>query len=319
MFKETKIPCTSVQSLAWSDDHLIDWIGGRCRYYLDGSKSASGYYYAYSFDACAVSPSGNYAAIYKRLETKGLICRQEQLIREINRSFYQSEAYEYPVCLFTGPNNRELIAHCPENYNQLEIHDLETGECLTKADRQPTDFFHSRLSASPSGRYLLDCGWVWHPWSVGLVFDLHQALEDPTHLDGVQSDIATDAELSTAVFRTDDEIIASTNDEDKIYGLGVWNRPTRTWTTLHEKTEPLGNLMPLGDHFVVSFYNHPKLFDLRNGELVHEWPHLRSGKQNCSIIRGLDPLPPLALDPANGRFALVQDEHIHVIEPLPSL
>lgn len=151
------------------------------------------------------------------------------------------------------------------------------------------------------------------------MFDLHRALDDPTHLDSVSSDITIDAELSTAVFRNEDEIIASTNDEDKIYGLGIWNHILGSWTTFHEKTEPLGTLMPLGDHLVVSFFNHPKVFDLRNGALIHEWPNLHSGKQESSILRGIDPLPPLALDPKHGRFALAQDQHIHVIESTATL
>jgi hypothetical protein len=30
-------------------------------------------------------------------------------------------------------------------------------------DRDPGDFFHSRLAASPDGSFLLSTGWVWHP------------------------------------------------------------------------------------------------------------------------------------------------------------
>lgn len=318
MFKETKIPCTNVRSLAWLDDHLIDVAGGQARFYLDGSVTRAPYSTAYSFDACAISPSGDYSIVYKNLGTKGLILKHGLVMREINRSYYHAEAYPYPVCLFTGPDNRELIAHCPEEYNQLEIQDLETGACLTKANRKPSDFFHSRLATSPSGRYLLDCGWVWHPYDVGLVFDLHLALDDPTHLDQAGSDIAAEAELTSAAFKNETEIVASTNDEDQSYGLGIWDMTSHTWTAFYEKTEPLGSLMPLGEHYVVSFYNHPKVFDLRNGEQIHAWPHLDSGKHKSCILLNLKPEPPLALDPKNGRFAIAQETHIHVIETCAS-
>ncbi len=65
-------------------------------------------------------------------------------------------------------------------YNRLEIEDARTGEPLTAGpEREPDDFFHSRLAVSPSGRYLLSAGWVWHPWGCLVVFDLRQALADP--------------------------------------------------------------------------------------------------------------------------------------------
>lgn len=64
-----------------------------------------------------------------------------------------SEAYRYPVALFTLPDGRTGIAHCPERYNRLEIEDAITGERLTASgQREPRDVFHSRLAVSGDGR-----------------------------------------------------------------------------------------------------------------------------------------------------------------------
>jgi hypothetical protein len=52
---------------------------------------------------------------------------------------------------------------------------------------------------SPDGRHLLTAGWVWHPYGVGWVFDLRQAIADPSLLDGrgiVALHDAVDAEVS---------------------------------------------------------------------------------------------------------------------------
>ena len=78
---------------------------------------------------------------------------------------------------FFDADGRLLLAHCPENYCQLELEDATTGQALTASgDRKPSDFFHSRLSANPSGTRFLSAGWVWHPWSAVVTFDVGAAL-----------------------------------------------------------------------------------------------------------------------------------------------
>ncbi len=121
---------TKVKSLCWQGDRLIDWAGGGIAYDLEGKVYGSIVRYAYRFDAAVVSPSGEYAVIYERLGTKGLVLKQGKPIREINRSFYHADAYEYPIVLFKLPDGREVIAHCPDHYNQLEIEELENGKRL---------------------------------------------------------------------------------------------------------------------------------------------------------------------------------------------
>ena len=51
----------------------------------------------------------------------------------------------------------------------------------------------------------------------------------------------------------------------------------------------------------------------RDGQVERSWPSIASGRQQSSIIRALGKLPPLALDPARGRFAVAQDNGIHVV------
>jgi hypothetical protein len=143
-FSEVAIAAQRVQSLAWQEDHLIDWAGRHVIFHSNGTSERVYTSYGRCFDSAAVSPSGECAVIYERLGTKGLIIRNGQLLREINRSYYCSDVYEYPVALFALPDGREVIAHCPDEYCKIEIEELISGKRLTQRANKPQDFFHSR-------------------------------------------------------------------------------------------------------------------------------------------------------------------------------
>ena len=98
---EKVLPGKNVRSLTWSKNELIDWVAGGSRYRLDGSAFDSRICYAYRFDAAVASPNGQFAVIYERLGTKGLVLHEGKVLREINRSFYHADVYEYPICLWT--------------------------------------------------------------------------------------------------------------------------------------------------------------------------------------------------------------------------
>jgi hypothetical protein len=81
---------------------------------------------------------------------------------------------------------RTLVMHRTA-WNRLDVSDAATGELLTS--RQPTsythgqprpgnylDYFHGALYLSPTGRHVLDDGWVWHPVGVPHVWDVHRWL-----------------------------------------------------------------------------------------------------------------------------------------------
>jgi hypothetical protein len=78
--------------------------------------------------------------------------------------------------------------------------------------------------------------------------------------------------------------------------------------------EEAGTLMAVDSEHVVGFYECPKLIHLPTGRTVLRWPDLSTGKQNSSIIRHIDPPPPLALDPTNRRFAVADEEKITLIQ-----
>lgn len=335
LFTQFSFNATGIRSLCWRGDQLVDWVGGGRAFAPDGTETPARVSYGYRFDAATASPDGRFAVIYERLGTKGLLLHDGRILREIDRSFSHAEAYEYPVALFNDPDGRLLLAHCPGNYGRIELEEAESGRPLiASADRKPSDFFHSRLAASPHGKRLLSAGWVWHPLSVVVCFDVAQALTDPHHLDDLHYlSLSLNpglAEESSACWLDDDCIAVAASAELeqnsvesdfgprlRPCGLAVYDIANRTCLQAFQLDEPPGTIMALGKRYVLSLYRHPKLVDLSTGKVVHVWTGLRSGLQDGSIMFQLDgdaKPPPMAFDTAGNRFAIVNRDTVTVIE-----
>jgi len=322
--KETRLSVSGVRSLVWHGDVLVDWVAGVCEFSLDGKIHDSRIHHAYPFDAAIMSPSGEFSAIYTRLGTKGLILRQGEILREINRSYYFAYLYEFPIALIRLENGREVIVHCPNRYNQLEIEDLATGESLAGPNgRAPSDCFHSRLSGSADGKYLASAGWLWHPMDTVRLYNLADAIADPRHLDGAGLDIDAWADdgISAAFLATGElavDLVGLEPDEEE---PGPWTAELRLFDPglpatpkVIRRPERLGTMMAIGDHHMLGLYQHPKLVDLRTGDIVRRWPHIESGIQKSSIVISDHPTPPIALDYAGQRCAIANPDRIDVLE-----
>jgi hypothetical protein len=321
-FKQHSFSATGIRSLCWRGDDLVDWVGGGRAFALDGTETPRHVYYAYRFDAATASPDGRTAVIYERLGTKGLVLRDGEILREIDRSYYQANSYEYPVTLFHEPGGQLLLAHCPKVYNKIELEVAETGQLLTASDdRKPSDCFHSRFAASPNGKRLLSAGWVWHPMDVVEHFDVTRALADPHHLDNGDSLPDSGPEEVSACWLNDDTIVvcsvAEPTDEsdERRNSLMVFDLANKKCQHKIQLLEEPGKIFPVGQSHILSLYRHSKLIDIMTGKVVHAWGNLDSGQQTSSII--LDEnikLPPIAFDPIGNRFAIADSDQITVIE-----
>ncbi len=308
------------KSLCWMGDDLVDLVSGATRYHLNGHIDVSRVYYAFPFSRAITSADGRFQILYANLGTKALLLEHGKILRELNRSYYFANAYEFPIAFLRTPDGRDVLVHCPDEYCQLEIEDVLSGERLTRRDSKPADFFHSRLQATADGRFLLTSGWVWHPLDLVKVFAVENALRDPATLDGHGLDLPSlqdsdDAffEMHSAAFSGNERlIIAGAFDDGSANRLCVVDLQTRSLLANHPLATPAGTLMPIGDQ-VVCFYDHPRLLDLSTGKLIAEWPELMTGAQNSSILRQQE-IPPFALDPQNRRFAIGGKDRITVIQ-----
>lgn len=304
----------NVRSLAWQGDALVDWVCGGRTYHLDGTVDDPHVNFSYRFDAVAASPDGRYAVIVERLGTRGLLLRDGQILRELDRSFYCASAYEYPVCLWHA-GGRTLLAHCPREYCLLRIEDADSGAILAEAQGdEAADFFHSRLAVSPGGRYLLSAGWVWHPWSAVVVFDIARALEDPAHLAShgcCEDPLNPEGEEDvSATWLSADRLVSTTEEGAKVC---VYDVTRRERVCAVELDRPAGTVMRVGTEHVVAFHGHPRLIRLVDGAVLHEWTELNCGEQLSSIMHHHDAPPPMAFDPDGGRFAVFDGERIRVV------
>ncbi len=324
-----RIGIERVASLVWEGEALVDWLSGGNRFGLDGRIVPRQVNYAYRFDAACGSPSGNYAVIYERRGTKGVILKQGQILREINRSFYCANAYEFPVCIAPLGSGQEVLIHCPDAYNRLEIDDVETGERLTKCEnREPCDFFHSRLAVSPSGSHFLSAGWIWAPVDALGVFSLAEAIRNPKSLDRLVPGPPQSSEISAAAFLNGRFVVISTSEEtfldDEDFEedpnlirpsrIAIWDLAQSRTISQRPLSELTGTLMAVDPQFVVGFYEHPKLIDLQTGRVVARLEDVASGKQTSSITHHVENVPPLALDPERRRFAIATPREILVVE-----
>ncbi len=322
MTEHRTLPAKDVKSLAWSGDDLVDMAGGWRTFRLDGSVCGPGRVSHFRFDAGVFSHDRRYSVVFERLGTKGVVCRGSEFLREVNRSYYYANVFDYPVCFWTDDTGRTFLVHCPVDYNLLEIEDVETGERLTDCEtREPVDFFHSRLQTSPNGKWLVSAGWIWHPLDAVRVIDIAGSIADVSRLDADESTVSLDEEgllnCSAACWQSGDVLqLAVHEDEDMAANrLITYNAASRDVVGAVAVDQPLGDLMAVGAGHVVAFHGHPRLIDVADGRVVEEWPQLSCGRQIGSIHNpGTDPRRPRALDPANRRFALVQDDGIHVIE-----
>ncbi len=333
-FSRQEISKKPAASLVWAGNTLVDWVGGGAVFHLDGRREDPRVRWAFSFDAVRATADGRFAVIYQRLGTKALLLREGKLLRELNRSFYHADVYEYPICIWKALDGRTLIAHCPEDYNRIDIDDADSGTRLTGGVRKPADFFHSRLMVNADGTRLLSAGWVWHPWSSVVYYDVGEALRDPAHLDDLGNCAPGSrnvglAEEDSACWQTTERVLLGGSPEEDIRddedteempgprlharGIAVYDLTSQTYITSATLGEAPGTLMPIGETHAICFYGHPKLVSLDSGQIVMRWEDINTGKQTSSILSNSH-IPPIAIDVEHHRFAVSGPNGINVVQ-----
>lgn len=307
-------------ALAWDGEVLVDVTTER-RIGPDGSVSAASFYTSFKFDRglCLRDGDAVWSIAYVNRGTKALLFKDGREHRELNRSYYFAEAYDYPIALALV-DTRAVVLHCPTAYNIVEAEDAESGKILWSKKTEEMEF-HSRLAVSENGKFLLSAGWFWHPfggaWVCPVDFD--------SEADSVREvAFSFGAEIDGAAFLDDDHVVVSStheviDGEDGFSGstigpmqLGVWSISEARWTSTVPIATVTGPIMPWKD-WVISFYEHPKAIELSTGRIVQTWPEIDSGHQIGSIKLGDPPPPTLAFNQRLGMFAVADGPRIHIV------
>jgi len=321
----TDISWPEAVTLIWDGEEILDITTGQ-RGNFDGSLTRRLQNMTFRFDrALGLRSRGvHWAVAYANRNTKSLLFKNGKIQRELNRSFYCAEAYDYPIAIGEVSGGRVVLVHCPNEFDLLEIEDAETGTVLDSLKSKEMEF-HSRLNFSPDGRLLIDAGWFWHPWCGAVVFEIAQAGDGTPRFSKSPAFCAAYSaknEIDSVAFLGNTHLIVSSvsdylGEEPELGSLcpkqlGIWSLTEQRWESKVDLSEPAGMLMPWRE-WVVSFYDHPKLIELATGKVVHRWDKIYSGKQLGPIQLGDPPPPPIAMDPLQGRFAVAGSKIVTLV------
>jgi hypothetical protein len=309
--------CPNMSAITWDKDNLIDVPTGRT-IRLDGTISPPAFLTPFSFDRALSLRSEDvlWTVAYVNRGTKAVLFKNGREHRELNRSYYFAGDYDYPITLTRPPTGRAAIIHCPNAFNVIECEDAESGKTIWSKKTEGMEF-HSRLSVSPNGRFLLSAGWFWHP--VGGAW-LCPLLNDSGEMQDVEFSFG--ASIDSAAFLDEDHVVISSTNEvineehpKSALGpmqLGVWSISRGDWVSRVPISATIGTIMPWRD-WVISFYEHPKAIELKTGKVIHTWEHLNSGLQIGAIDLGTPYPPPMALNSDKGMFAVFDAGKIHTV------
>lgn len=320
------IPASSIQSIDWYNDTIIDWAYNGNIYHGDGSsKQLYQHHFAYGFDSAISSNDGKYAFIYKRLGTKGLLLKKGKVIREINRTYYHADVYEYPAAFFTNEQGITFLIHCPIDYCRLDFENVETGEIITNTSaRKPSDYFHSRLEVSSDNKYFISKGWFWHPFSTIELFDINACISNPLLLDNGTTIRENYTELCTASFIDNDRILIGSSDEESMNDdivsaipqnhVAIWDFKTNNLSTPVKINGKFGNVFAIDETYCWDIYLYPKIINIKTGEIEDKIEKLTTSNQNSSIIPDLiDNIPLVAYNPMTKKLAFKHKNNLEIL------
>ncbi|PKV52842.1 hypothetical protein ATE84_4970 [Aquimarina sp. MAR_2010_214] len=313
-----------LKTIDWFDNKVVDWNSAGTQYLENGETiQLQKYHFGFECDSSITSQNGKYVLIYQKLGTKGLLLKNGELLREINRSYYQSSVYEFPAAFLTY-KNRTFLVHCPIQYNQLDIEDVETGEIITNTpEREPLDVFHSRLEISPDNKYILSKGWYWHPFDGIELFDVEKCFSNPKLLDESRTVPGVTSEICSASFVDNNRILVCASNEEPLDDeneepippghIAIWDITTDTISKSVKIKGPFGNVFAIDDKTCWDLYEYPKIIDLTSGEIIDKHEEVFSGKQASSIIHHLDDLPKIAFNKQTKQIAIGHKNKIEIL------
>lgn len=316
-----------LQTMGWFKNTLIDWTSAGKQYFINGEiKEIGKYSYAFNFDSSIISDSGEYVVLYQKLGTKGLLLKNGEILREINRSYYQADFYEYPVAFVTAKIGKTYLIHCPSEYCRIDFEEVETGEIITKhADRNPSDFFHSRFEISPDNTTFISKGWAWHPFDFVEIFDIEECIQNPLLLDKSKLSPDVDAEICTASYINNELIlIGSPNDtepfnhepSDKLKNgqIAIWNIRTNTVTQIIKACFTIGgHLTAIDEKYAWDLFGCPKIVNYQTGQVEEKLEDIFTGQQVSSIIHHLDNLPKIAFNRQTKQVAISNKDKTEIL------
>lgn len=320
--KRVTLQTHNLQTLSWLGDRLIDWVDSGRQYLLNGEVQELGTWnYGTGFDNAITSDDGVYAVIYQTFGTKGILLKNGKVLRELTRSDYRANIYEYPAAFVKTGNGFTYLIHCPNEYNELEMEEVETGSLLYNLPRKASDFFHSCLEISPDNKTFMSKGWVWQPFSEIELFDIEACFENPLTLDkGVcidRSKLADDddvCEIYNAAFINNELMLLEYMDwVDKLQHC-IWNLKTNSMEEKLAYDFSIGRYITvIDDTLALDLYQFPKLFNFRTGEILSKMEDINSGGRGSCFKGRANNEVKIAINKKTKQVAIANGNTIEVL------
>ncbi|MFI5608221.1 hypothetical protein [Amycolatopsis sp. NPDC051903] len=216
-----------------------------------------------------------------------LATRTGEVVRRLDNEDYHSEQVRFPFAFLPGHFAAATA------WNRLDLFDAETGERLPLEGEDP-DHFHGGLTPSPSGRWLVDDGWVWHPVGVPTVIDAAAWLAGDARAPRDPQPLADRGYVwDTPMAWLGDDLLAmqkpGPDDGETIDGVELFDPNTRESRGLF--AGPDGPMWAVRNLLYVSAAGGFEVWDPADGARIAFVPGFR----------------PAAADPRTGRFAEVRD------------
>ena len=180
---------------------------------------------------------------------------------------------------------------------------------------------------SADGRYLMVCGWVWHPLDKVELFEIDECPKNPLLLDKAMISPDFGTEINSASFIDNNRILIASSDEepfdDEVLPIlpqkhvAIWNFVTNEISSPVKVDCEFGNLFAINEKLAWDMFRFPKIINLETGKLESKMEEINSGLQVSSILVG-DPeaYPQISYEKHTGKIAVkINSETIEILAP----
>ncbi len=317
-----------LKSLSWYGDQLIDIVGGHVLIDFDGNVSDPRIGYSgFPFDGIIMSSCSKYAVIFETFGTKGLLLEDLKAIREINRSYYCSRSFEFPVSFLERKGQPPLLVYCPDQYNVLEVEEFHSGQRLgVNSNREPEDFFFSRFVMSPDSQHFINLGWQWHPVELSRLFSVSNLLSDVSYADKgdelrwfqlMEHDNDGWYRIPTACFIDSKTICIYTTNLEANPGEGSLDLVDIKTNKILRRVETdilMGMIYPLSSSHVLNLNGEISIVNLVTGQIDYKVEGVSAPNRDSVIGSSKDMFPLMAYKRDKRRLAVTNDKQLHILE-----
>lgn len=263
--------------------------------------------------AVHASPDGRHAAVVTDFGRYGVVLDPVTgtPVLTLDRGDYRYRDTPFPLA-FVG-SDRDAVVVAATDWNRLDAFDLASGRLLTERvttwsgdDLRPEhylDYFHGALLVDPSGRWLLDDGWVWSPDAVTVVHDLAAWLGGDVH--------ATEHGRQLAVRRAWDVPMAWLDERTAVLQpIDRYDRPAVEGVEVHDVVDARRVTAFAGP--VGRMWGHGGLLYVGTPAGLEVWDPAAGAR--TGVVEGFTPI---AHNPRTGRFAELAAGRLRTWTPRP--